>query len=350
MSEDNTPESSEDLGINKSRGPAYPYLDLPRALERIDQMVSKGLNAKHVVPPATVYGYWGMGAKSSASRQTMAALKYYGLLEYVGVGKDRRVRLTDSAMVLAHDKDKNSRRRIAALREAALSPEIFREIYTEQGGPHLPTDESLVLELTLDRGFDKESAEKAVKHFKSTIEIAGLDQIEESSPFENVEETKLDDSTGIDHKFGGAKVGDLVQWESQGLLQFPSARKVNQLSPDEQFVGVEGSDTWIPMSQILVTSKSILPIPPAHRPLGGGAQNLEKRDDNKEYKVDKFATLEGDVSLSWPIALTMDSVDDVEDWTKLIFKKLRREILRRDSAESVAKPADQSDDEVSKLI
>ena len=168
--------NDENPTVTKARGPAYPYLDLGKALERVQQIADKGLSTRQAVPPSTIYGYWGMGLKSSSARQTMAALKYYGLVEYVGSGKDRRVRLTDAAMVLAHDKDRNSERRRATLRKAALAPEIFSEVYESEGGPYLPPEEALILNLTLDRGFDRDSAEKAVKNFLASIQLAQLDQ------------------------------------------------------------------------------------------------------------------------------------------------------------------------------
>src|SRR5690606_15184062 len=53
-------------------------------------------------------------------------------------------------------------------------------------------------------------------------------------------------------KFGGAKVGDLVQWESQGALQFPTPRRVRLVSEDGNWVAVEGIEKGLPMDEILV--------------------------------------------------------------------------------------------------
>jgi len=280
MDENSTSSADEKPNVTKSRGPAYPYIDLGKALERVDQIVSKGLSTKQAVPPSTIYGYWGLGLKSSGSRQTLAALKYYGLIEYTGAGKDRRVKLTDSAMILAHDKEAGSSRRQITLKNVALAPDVFREVYEHEGGPHLPPDEAMILNLTLDKGFDRSSAEKAVRNFRSTIQLAGLDQpgvLSES-------EAKLEE-IGSD----SAIADDVEPGPSPRLNSAQQSR--SNISGDNMAVS-EG------------------------------------------MKRDTFATLEGDVSLVWPISLSSDSLEDVETWTTLILKKIKREIQRREEEES----------------
>lgn len=353
MNDEPGSEVKDNSAINKSRGPAYPYIDLAKALEKVEQMISKGLSTKHAVPPATVYGYWGMGLKSSASRQSMAALKYFGLVEYVGTGKDRRVRLTDVAMILAHDKDENSKRRAAALREAALSPEVFQDIYSENGGPHLPPDEQIILDLTLDKQFDRDSAEKAVRNFRASIELAGLDDITGEAEIEDFHGAP-DAGPLPNNQYGRAEVGDLVQWESQGAFQFPTARRVTEISPDGSFAGVEGSQTWMPITQLIVQQKEEKVVAPSAPPLTTSTVPIASvvpvasaEASHGEYKVDTYATLEGDVSLKWPISITLESVEEVEDWTKLIFKKLKREIARRERQE---KPSGKIDDEIDDIL
>src|SRR3546814_18650023 len=92
---------SSDLGgddkIGGIRGPAYPYVNLERAVEKASAIAEKGA-ARQKMPPETFYKLWGMGAKSSSSRQTMAALNYYDLVEYFGRGGDRKVQLTALAL------------------------------------------------------------------------------------------------------------------------------------------------------------------------------------------------------------------------------------------------------------
>lgn len=50
------------------------------------------------------------------------------------------------------------------------------------------------------------------------------------------------------------KVGDVVQWTSQGADQFDEPKKVTSISDDGKFAFVEGSDTGIPIDQLTISS------------------------------------------------------------------------------------------------
>ena len=318
---------------SKVRGPAYPYLDLPKAIQMVEKLADAKITNKHAVAPEAIYGTWGMGVKSSAARQSLAALKYYGLVEYSGSGRERRVRLTERAMTLALDKNEMSPRRIAALKEAALAPAVFADLYREKGGPFLPPGDALALDLKLEKGFDNDSADKAVKHFITAVKLARLDEPDSGSP-QSVEDG--DSNHGEDEiVFGGARVGDLVQWESQGALRFEKPARVRDETPDGNYVAVEGYEAWIPMSETIVEARAegVTPPPPPFRPTMGEA--AAKLDDlPADVKRDTFATTDGDVVLQWPVGLSADSLEDVEAWTALILKKVKREIARRDAEEA----------------
>lgn len=51
----------------------------------------------------------------------------------------------------------------------------------------------------------------------------------------------------------GIKIGDNVQWTSQGTDQFAKPRKIKSISEDGEYAFVEGSDTGIPIDEISVT-------------------------------------------------------------------------------------------------
>ena len=51
------------------------------------------------------------------------------------------------------------------------------------------------------------------------------------------------------------KVGDRVQWTSQGAAQFAQPRRVTFVSPDGQWVLVEGSCTGLPAGQVTVVAR-----------------------------------------------------------------------------------------------
>jgi len=46
-------------------------------------------------------------------------------------------------------------------------------------------------------------------------------------------------------------IGDLIQWENQGQLQFEEPRKVSWISDDLKWLLVEGSNTGIPVAEAI---------------------------------------------------------------------------------------------------
>lgn len=90
--------------------------------------------------------------------------------------------------------------------------------------------------------------------------------------------------------FGGAKVGDLIQWESQGQLQFETPMRVRWISDDGQWLAIERSNTGIPMHEVTVQS-SAPPQPPTIPiiPPAGVSQAAPKRleDGESEWIANK---------------------------------------------------------------
>src|SRR3984957_20490168 len=76
----------------RDRSPAYPIIPLGAALERLAQFEAhfKRSSAR----PEKVGDAWNIKAKAHADRIT-AALRYFGLLEYQGAGKERSVVVSD---------------------------------------------------------------------------------------------------------------------------------------------------------------------------------------------------------------------------------------------------------------
>jgi hypothetical protein len=99
------------------------------------------------------------------------------------------------------------------------------------------------------------------------------------------EESKLSTENALpvakENRFGGAKPGDFVMWESGGSLQFIVPQRVRSVSDDGEWVFVDGSTTGIPMSQVTVETATPtvnpvlvkapeLPLPTEETRLGAG--------------------------------------------------------------------------------
>ena len=104
---DSAKTADADVKLGQGRSPAYPYISLGKALNRIKQVYESGAG-RGSYPPGTYYKIWDVGAKSSSARQMMAALNHFGLVLYDGRGDDRKVRLSDLALKILQDKRPDS--------------------------------------------------------------------------------------------------------------------------------------------------------------------------------------------------------------------------------------------------
>lgn len=106
------------------------------------------------------------------------------------------------------------------------------------------------------------------------------------------------------------KAGDWVQWESQGVLQFETPKRLLSLSQDGGFAFVEGTQTGIPIDQLRKAEPPPAPEVGAKLPLG---------------TVREVSALdEGEALLQWPASLSAASVEELEAWLQLVIKKLKR--------------------------
>lgn len=338
MADDTQPKNGDDR-IGASRGPAYPYINLERAVEKATIIADKGA-ARQKMPPETFYKLWGMGAKSSGSRQTMAALNYYDLVEYVGRGTDRKVQLTELALRIVLDKQPNSSARKEAIQKAALEPQIFRELY-DRYAPLLPDDVVIETYLKIERAFNDEGARATIKHFRDTMEYAGLDQ-----PTNKPDERDSNSADG-GVVYGGARVGDLVDYEAGGSIRNSDPLKVRAVSADQAWVFVEDSETGLEMEQVIVKERPAAPFPPEvpidqafgrtpppTLPLSQfeGATG-DKASTPKGYRSETFDADEGTIKISWPDNLSAQSVDDMKDWLELLKRRIERRAAKGGTAE-----------------
>ena len=85
--------------MSGKRSPAYPFIDLEAAIERARKLyvVEKG----NPIPIETAAVDWKLKTTTSVFMQSIAALKYYGLLENRGVGKQRKIILAAAGLLKA---------------------------------------------------------------------------------------------------------------------------------------------------------------------------------------------------------------------------------------------------------
>jgi hypothetical protein len=136
---------------------------------------------------------------------------------------------------------------------------LFRELQERFSGFTPPEDG---VRTYLNRqNFNESAIRPATKAFLDTLSYLEEQGVTESNGVEtsNAAESKLSEG---ENAFGGARVGDFVQWESQGELRLSKPLRVRLVSEDGQWVVVEGSETGIPMKEVIVQTKGSMPEPP----------------------------------------------------------------------------------------
>lgn len=234
--------------ITQGRSPAYPYIPLSKAVERLNAIVAAGVG-RNAYPPETFYQIWELGAQSSGARGTMAALNGFGLVEYDGRGDVRKVKVSDLGLKIALDKVPNSVDRMRALQLAALTPSIHSDLY-QRYASMLPAEVVLLTYLTRDKGYNAGAAQTIIDEYKDTLSFAGLDK-----PVLNTDSATTLAGTPLPSP--DAKVGDLVMIEIDGALLFAEPKRVEEIREHEgeQWVFVEGEKTAVKMEQAIVQSR-----------------------------------------------------------------------------------------------
>ncbi|MGH7563849.1 MAG: hypothetical protein ACREK5_05450 [Gemmatimonadota bacterium] len=153
------------------RSPLYPMFDLESAIDLARQLYEH--ESFNWVSRDVVVSHWGYTSKSSRGLRTIAALVSYGLVEETGTGKDRRIRLSELGKDILLDEREESADRQRAIRKAALSPEIYAELWKEWG-PDLPSDSEMEYRLIREKGFNPNAVRSFITDFRNTVRLANL--------------------------------------------------------------------------------------------------------------------------------------------------------------------------------
>lgn len=290
----------------RQRSPNYPTVGLPEAIERVRKLFEA--DGRAGVPTEVAAKHIGYATAHGQAYSVLSALKKFGLLDE---GKGR-VSLSQRAIELLN-LPATDPRRVQAVKDAALSPPIYRELVEQHAKTGLPGDESLEAELVTYRNFNPKVVAGFVRDFRATLEFAGLSDF-----------SVLGSTSKAGSESPKVKVGDFVQWESRGQLQFREPKRVREIQEDgdgEIFVLVDGSLTGAPIAEVTVEEppanlpKPRVPIPIREAGASGGSVTVRQ---------DVFSITEGDVVLSWPASLSLESIEEIKDWLKIAERKIAR--------------------------
>jgi hypothetical protein len=256
----------------KERSPAFPFIPLEAALRRLEQFET--YFGRHPARADLAGLAWGMKGASSKSGQTLAALKYFGFVDYTGSGKNRTAQLTEFGRTFLRAQQESVKKDI--IRKAALMPRAISHLFREWGADR-PPDPVCLDELVLQRKFTDAAARLFLKVYDQTIAFAGLSDsdkkgtdasLQEDTDQEE-EESALDPGTPPK----SIKAGDLVQREVNGALTFPAPRRVTHVFHDSVhgwMVSVDGYSGAFAMSEI----QHVSPAAPLATPPPAVDQNL----------------------------------------------------------------------------
>jgi hypothetical protein len=157
-----------DNATQRDRSPAYPIVPLEAALSRL---VEFDMHFKRsAARPEKIGDAWNIKAKAHADR-TAAALRYFGLLEYQGTGKDRSVVVSEEGRKYLRAQQEEIKREI--VKAAAIRPkQIFK--FWEEWGTDRPADPACLDDLVLKNGFSEGGAREFLKVYDATIAYAEL--------------------------------------------------------------------------------------------------------------------------------------------------------------------------------
>lgn len=287
------------------RSPSYPSMSLQAAVEATEKIEAKYRSA--AVDREVAAKLIGFNSLHGNAARALAALASYGLVERAGKGMTR---VTPRARNILHPTDDGMR--AEALRAAADEPKLFQSIRDRFPGLEVPPEDGVRAHLNRE-GFNSSAIEPATRAFMETAQyLAEADVSENHRPMDHDDAESVPSSK----KFGGASEGDLVQWESGGVLQFTTPMRVRWVSEDGGWIAVEGSDTGIPMADVIVEQtapRSVPPIPPA-------APQVEADDTRKAV----FPVEGGDVTLIFPREISSEALQELDQYLSIFLKKERR--------------------------
>lgn len=151
------------------RSPNYPAVGLREAVKLAQDVWNR--EKRSPAPLSAIVQAWGYAGLSGNARTKIAAMRKYGLLDETDSGD---LRLSDRAIHILHN-HQDSLERLSALREAALSPELFLEL--QQTYPEASSD-TIRSYLITKKGFSDVGADAFIKAFRDTQEIAKLSGME----------------------------------------------------------------------------------------------------------------------------------------------------------------------------
>ena len=152
----------------RHRSPNYPAISLRAAVGKAEVIYKADGTAS--TTRDGVLAHLGYEKPHSLAMKVLSALKKFGLLSI----DNGRYKLSQRAIDIVAC-DESDPLRTKSLRDAALSPTIYRELIKEYNAAgHLPSDSSLRADLKAVRHFNANAVDGFISDLKDSLEFSGL--------------------------------------------------------------------------------------------------------------------------------------------------------------------------------
>lgn len=295
------------------RGPSYPYTDLEGAIaytRKVYDYVKRGSAAVEAI----VKDGLKLSPTSSGSQKVIAALRSFGMIEDAPGTNSKAVKLSPRAIRILLD-DQDSHERQEELKKAALAPKWYEYCWSKWGKDMPPAMRSNLL---IEHGFIESTVDGFLSDYRKSIAFAGLlDDV--ILPKDGQVKSESKDSF---------KIGDWIQWETQGCLRLPEARRITGFLEDGKFVTVEGSNDPVPADELIAASPEDLAAGyPARSPIVI-PQVANATQERAKMQTDVISIGGNSITLQmqWPTEITQEAYDDLDEYLKFLLKRAKRAI------------------------
>jgi hypothetical protein len=273
----------------------FPFINLAKALERGQQIFDNDKSGRGLKVPVA-FAAWDYSEKSSGGFQTVGALKQYGILEDEGSKDDRSVKLTQEARHYYLTEIDEERRKLRS--KFATNPPLMHYML-EQWDYGTVDDAVARSHLKTVIGLNDQSARSALGVYKDNLSFVGVkgshsSSVNETPPVETGDNVEQKRSTNVpETPPKPIKVGDRVQWTSQGQHQFRVPRVVSKVFCDADrgwFVAVQGQLGAFPIEQVDIVEQ------PGRQNAGVGERS--DRGDGKSNPIEIFMSADNRLQIT----------------------------------------------------
>lgn len=206
------------------RSPNYPTMTLDKAIELTQKFFDKYTRSS--VPADLAISALGYSSKSSTSKQYLATLIYFGLMDATGQKNERKVKISELGFKILKNPIPNEK--ALALRQAALKPAIFYKIWKAYPDS-LPESSLLSWELASNYHFNPRTISDFISVFERTMKFA---KVYELGKLDDVAEPEINDEAAIENPPNEGNTGS----------QIPPASTVNM---HQRFAGQNTQESEI---------------------------------------------------------------------------------------------------------